>query len=91
MNIVTAEKQVDNYTAEGSVWHDDGTTCNGTAAMFNALAAANISNLTIADATVNVDYNGDYLYVGVLAAFDMGSSLTNVSISDCDIDVTFAE
>ena len=91
MNIVTAEKQVDNYTAEGSVWHDDGTTCNGTAAMFNALAAANISNLTIADATVNVDYNGDYLYVGVLAAFDMGSSLTNVSISDCDIDVTFDE
>ena len=91
VNIVTAEKQVDNYTAEGSVWHDDGTTCNGTAAMFNALAAANISNLTIADATVNVDYNGDYLYVGVLAAFDMGASLTNVSISDCDIDVTFDE
>ena len=63
----------------------------GTAAMFSALASANISNLTIASPVIDVAYSGDYLYVGTLAAFDMTSTLTNIKVTDCDIEVTFDE
>ena len=90
LNITSAELNK-NYAAEGSPWHDDGVTCDGTAAMFSALASANISNLTIASPVINVAYSGDYLYVGTLAAFDMTSTLTNIKVTDCDIEVTFDE
>lgn len=90
LSINTAEINK-NYSSEGSVWHDDGVTCDGTAAMFSALAGATVSDLTIASPVINVTYSGDYLYVGALAAFDMTSNLTGVRITDCDIDVTFDE
>lgn len=90
LNITSAELNK-NYSSEGSPWHDDGVTCDGTAAMFSALASANISNLTIAGPVIDVTYSGDYLYVGTLAAFDMTSTLTNINVTDCDIEVTFDE
>lgn len=90
LNITSAELNK-NYSSEGSPWHDDGVTCDGTAAMFSALASANISNLTIADPVIDVTYSGDYLYVGTLAAFDMTSTLTNIKVTDCQIEVTFDE
>ena len=90
LNITSAELNK-NYSSEGSPWHDDGVTCDGTAAMFSALASANISNFTIADPVIDVTYSGDYLYVGTLAAFDMTSTLTNIKVTDCDIEVTFDE
>lgn len=90
LNITSAELNK-NYSSEGSPWHDDGVTCDGTAAMFGALASANISNLTIAGPVIDVTYSGDYLYVGTLAAFDMTSTLTNIKVTDCKIEVTFDE
>ena len=90
LNITSAELNK-NYSSEGSPWHDDGVTCDGTAAMFSALASANISNLTIAGPVIDVTYSGDYLYVGTLAAFDMTSTLTNIEVTDCQIEVTFDE
>ena len=90
LNITSAELNK-NYSSEGSPWHDDGVTCDGTAAMFSALASANISNFTIAGPVIDVTYSGDYLYVGTLAAFDMTSTLTNIKVTDCDIEVTFDE
>lgn len=90
LNITSAELNK-NYSSEGSPWHDDGVTCDGTAAMFSALASANISNLTIAGPVIDVTYSGDYLYVGTLAAFDMTSTLTNIKVTDCQIEVTFDE
>ena len=90
LNITSAELNK-NYSSEGSPWHDDGVTCDGTAAMFSALAGANISNLTIASPVIDVTYSGDYLYVGTLAAFDMTSTLTNIKVTDCEIEVTFDE
>lgn len=90
LNITSAELNK-NYSSEGSPWHDDGVTCDGTAAMFSALASANISNLTIASPVIDVIYSGDYLYVGTLAAFDMTSTLTNIKVTDCQIEVTFDE
>lgn len=90
LNITSAELNR-NYSSEGSPWHDDGVTCDGTAAMFSALAGADISNLTIASPVIDVTYSGDYLYVGTLAAFDMTSTLTNIKVTDCDIEVTFDE
>ena len=90
LNITSAELNK-NYSSEGSPWHGDGVTCDGTAAMFSALASANISNLTIAGPVIDVTYSGDYLYVGTLAAFDMTSTLTNIKVTDCQIEVTFDE
>lgn len=90
LNIESAQHNK-NYAVEGSVWHDDGVTCDGTAAMFSALAGAKVSDLTIDKPVVNVTYSGDYLYVGALAAFDMTSTLTNIKVVDCDIDVTYDE
>lgn len=90
LNITSAELNK-NYSSEGSPWHDDGVTCDGTAAMFSALASANISNLTIAGPVIDVTYSGDYLYVGTLAAFDMTSTLTNIKVTDCKIEVAFDE
>ena len=90
LNITSAELNK-NYSSEGSPWHDDGVTCDGTAAMFSALASANISNLTIAGPVIDVTYSGDYLYVGTFAAFDMTSTLTNIKVTDCKIEVTFDE
>ena len=90
LKITSAEINKD-YDSEGSVWFDDGVTCDGTAAMFAALAGANIYDLTLENPVINVTHSGDYLYVGSLAAFDMASSLTNVKVVNCDIDATFDE
>lgn len=90
LNIVSAEHNKD-YSSAGSAWHDDGVTCDGTAAMFSALAGANISKLTIANPVIDVTYSGDYLYVGTIAAFDMASTLTDIKVTACNISVTFDE
>ena len=90
LKIVSAELNK-NYSGEGSVWFDDGVTCDGTAAMFSALAGANIHDITLASPVIEVTYSGDYLYVGTLAAFDMMSTLTNVKVTNCDITATFDE
>ena len=88
---ITSAELNKNYSGAGSVWFDDGVTCDGTAAMFSALAGANISNLTIEEAVIDVTYSGDYLYAGALAAFDMMSTLTDIKVTDCNIEVTFDE
>mgnify|MGYP005764241025 FL=1 len=88
---ITSAELNKNYSGAGSVWFDDGVTCDGTAAMFSALAGANISGLTIKDAVIDVTYSGDYLYAGALAAFDMKSTLTDINVTDCNIKATFDE
>ena len=90
LKIVSAELNK-NYSGEGSVWFDDGVTCDGTTAMFSALAGADIHDLTIDSPVIEVTHSGDYLYVGTLAAFDMMSTLTNVKVTNCDITATFDE
>lgn len=90
LRIATAELSKD-YSSAGSVWHDDGVTCDGTGAMFSALASAAISDLTIVSPVVDVTYSGDYLYVGALAAFDMTSVLSGITVTDCDITVNYDE
>ena len=88
---ITSAELNKNYSGAGSVWFDDGVTCDGTAAMFSALAGASISNLTIEEAVIDVTYSGDYLYAGALAAFDMMSTLTDIKVTDCNIKATFDE
>ncbi len=90
LSIASAELDK-NYSADGSVWHDDGVTCDGTAAMFSALAGATISDLTLASPEITVTYSGDYLYAGALAAFDMTSTLTNIRITNCKITLAYDE
>lgn len=88
---ITSAELNKNYSGEGSVWFDDGVTCDGTAAMFSALAGANIHDITLASPVIEVTYSGDYLYVGTLAAFDMMSTLTNIKVTNCNITATFDE
>lgn len=88
---ITSAELNKNYSAEGSVWFDDGVTCDGTAAMFGALAAASISDITFENAAIDLTYSGDYLYIGVLASFDMASSLNDIRVNGCRIAATFDE
>lgn len=78
-----------------AVWHDDGITCDGTAAMFGATAGATIENLTIANPVINVSgdhaFDGEYCYAAVVSAFDMETHLTNVNVENVSINVETTE
>ncbi len=90
---VPSDEYRTNDTA--SVWHNDGVTCNGTAAMFSATAGANIQNLilsgTVIDVTGENAADGEYCYAAALTAFDIGSTLTGVSVENADIEVNTTE
>ena len=84
LTIHGAKADVSAYTGEGVVWHNDGERADGCAAMFGAISSASIHDLTLESPLVDVgqDYavHGDYIYAAPIAAFDMNSTLTNVTI-----------
>lgn len=88
LEINGAHIDSDTYHTEATaaVWHDDGLTCDGTAAMFGASAGANIQDLTIAAPVVNVSgeyaFDGEYCYAAVISAFDMETQLANINIEN---------
>ena len=87
----------DSYRTDATamVWHNDGMTCDGTAAMFGATAGATIQDVTLVDSVINVSgdyaFDGEYCYVATISAFDMESTLTNVSIKNVSIKVETTE
>jgi|GEM_PF-4177588 len=93
--VVNGAKHEAPATAEtgGDVWHDDGECVEGIAGLFGAIAGANISNLTIDGATINVRgenaFSGPYCYAGVLAAFDMASTVKAVRVANSTVVVDF--
>lgn len=91
LNITTASFDRNYGYEEGTVWHDDGVHCNGTASMFGAMANATVSNLTFVEPQIDVNHSGDYLYAGVLASFDMASNVTNVAVQECNITIQVDE
>ena len=97
MEIHGAAINSDAYRTEATaaVWHNDGMTCDGTAAMFGATAGASIQDLTIADPIINVSgeyaFDGEYCYAAVISAFDMESSLTGVNVENASISVETTE
>lgn len=78
-----------------TIWHEDGDSANGTAAFFGAICGAKISNLTIADAKIDVSgefaYSGDYCYAAPLACFDMISNLKNIHIVNPKVIVEYSD
>lgn len=85
---------IDSQNPE-TIWHEDGDSADGTAAFFGAICGAKISNLTIADAKINVSgeyaYSGDYCYAAPLACFDMISNLKNVHIVNPTVKVAYSD
>ena len=87
----------DSYRTDATamVWHNDGMTCDGTAAMFGATAGATIKDVTLVNPVINVSgdyaFDGEYCYVATISAFDMESTLTNVSIENVSIKVETTE
>lgn len=88
VNGAEIENTMDMASSE-TIWHNDGLTANGTAAMFGAICYANISNLTIDGAKIHVSgeyaYSGDYCYAAALACFDMASSMKEVHIKNSEV------
>lgn len=81
-----------NYKeTKGSVWNEDGVTCDGNAALFSAISSGEIKNLTLQNFDFDVTYSGDFCYVGALAAFDMGSTLTDVYADNISIKMTYSD
>ncbi len=86
----------DDYRTEETavVWNNDGQTCDGTAAMFGAVAGATIQDLTLENPVIDVSgdyaFDGEYCYASALAAFAMESSFGGIQINNADIrmDVT---
>ena len=91
LEIRGAQINVERYTAEGSVWYNDGERADGCAAMFGAISSASICDLTldapVIDVTGENAVHGDYMYAAPLAAFDMGSTLTNVIVNEPSVSV----
>ena len=91
LTVRGAQVNVDRYTAEGSVWHNDGERADGCAAMFGAISSAAIHDLTLEAPVVDVTgenaVHGDYVYAAPLAAFDMSSTLTNVTVNAPSVSV----
>lgn len=97
LEINGASIDSDAYRTEATatVWHDDGLTCDGTAAMFGATAGATIQDLTIAEPVINVSgeyaFDGEYCYAAVISAFDMETHLNNVNIENVSLRVDATE
>ena len=91
--VINSESYRTDATA--MVWHNDGMTCDGTAAMFGATAGATIQDVTLVDPVINVSgdyaFDGEYCYVATISAFDMESTLTNVNIENVSIQVAVTE
>lgn len=95
LRIQGAQLDVAKYKESPTVWFDDGEHANGCAAMFNAIAGAEICNLTleapVVDVTGEYAVHGDYLYAGAVAAFDMASNLTQVQVNNPQVKVELSD
>ena len=80
------------YAAEGAVWHNDGTYSGGEAALFGAIAKADIRDLVIDKPVVAITSDGDATpYAAVVAGFDIGSRLTNITVNEPSVTVTVTD
>ena len=95
LKIVGATVDVEKYKADNAVWHDDGERADGCAAMFGAISSATIQNLTLNAPEINVTgenaVHGDYLYAAPLAAFDMASVLTAVTVEEPSVKAEISD
>ena len=77
---------------EASVWRNDGTYSGSEAAMFGALAKADIHDLAIERPVITITSDNDATpYVAPLAGFDIGSKLTNITVQEPTVSVTVGD
>lgn len=95
LTVNGADIREEDYQNANAVWYDEGDSADGTASMFGALSCATIRNLTLKDAKVTVAgkyaARGDYVYAAPLAAFDMQSTLENITVDRPVVEVEISD
>ena len=77
---------------ENAVWRDDGTYSGSEAAFFGAMAKAEVRDLVIDKPVVNVTSDGDATpYAAVVVGFDIGSTLSNITVIEPSVTVTASD
>ena len=75
------------YEASPS-WNSDGTWSGGEVALFGSIAKASVKDLIIEKPVLTVETDDDTVpYAAVLAGFDIGSTLTNITVNEPVITV----
>ena len=90
---------IGNYMADvsgmetaGAVWRNDGTYSGSEAALFGAVAKANIHDLVIEKPVVTIESDTDATpYAAPVVGFDIGSQLTNITVTDPVVTVTVSD
>ena len=90
---------IGNYMADvsgmetaGAVWRNDGTYSGSEAALFGAVAKADIHDLVIEKPVVTVESDTDATpYAAPVVGFDIGSQLTNITVTDPVVTVTVSD
>ena len=92
LTIEGCEVDAEGYDASAAVWRNDGVSNGGEAALFGAVAKATIRNLVVDKPVLNVVSDNDATpYVAVVAGFDIGTSLQNVTVNEPVITVTVSD
>lgn len=95
LQIRSSNANVSGYADQAAVWHDDGNRADGCAAMFGAITSADIRNVILQAPVIELigenAVRGDYIYASAVAAFDMQSTLTNVTVNDPVINVEISD
>ncbi len=82
----------EGYDASAAVWRDDGVSNGGEAALFGAIAKAHITDLTVENPVLTVESDNDATpYVAVIAGFDLGSTLKNITVNAPQITVAVSD
>ena len=92
LTIGNFEVDTSVFATEGIVWRNDGSYSGSEAALFGAVAKADIRDLIIDKPTVTIQSDGDATpYAAVVAGFDIGSRLTNITVNEPVVSVTVSD
>lgn len=88
LSIEGCDVDAAGYDESAAVWRNDGVSNGGETALFGAIASANIHDLIIEKPVIHVSSSDDATpYVAVVAGFDLGSRLTNITVNEPAIQV----
>jgi hypothetical protein len=92
LTIGNFEVDTSVFATEGIVWRNDGSYSGSEAALFGAAAKADIHDLVIDKPTVTIQSDGDATpYAAVVAGFDIGTKLTNITVNEPVVSVTVSD
>ncbi|MBR3106142.1 MAG: glycoside hydrolase family 3 C-terminal domain-containing protein [Clostridia bacterium] len=92
LTIGNFEVDTSVFATEGIVWRNDGSYSGSEAALFGAAAKADIHDLVIDKPAVTIQSDGDATpYAAVVAGFDIGTKLTNITVNEPVVSVTVSD